>query len=98
MCRALWSQPRRGLDPSFCGAALEMWDVQPHPWPPSTGCQKHHPPPSVMDGNHPWFRATGLMGTVISAAGRVSGSVLAPGASRSEDPLTSSFILSPNVY
>jgi hypothetical protein len=51
-----------------------------------------------MDGNHPWFRAAGLMGTVISAAGRVLGNVLASGASRSEDPLTSSFILSPNVY
>lgn len=94
----------------FCGAALCNVGCLAPSRLLSTGRQKHHPPPSVIsrnvsrhqmcpgDQNHPRFRATGLVGTVIGTVGKISGCVLAPGAGMSEDPLTSSFIPSPAVY
>lgn len=58
-----------GAGSFFVGLPLKCGMFSTIPEPLSTGCQKHYPPPSVTDGNHPWFRATeGLMGTVIQCS------------------------------
>lgn len=66
------------------GLPCAMWEDRQHPWPPSTGLQKHHRRPSVMpkclqtshvsrDQHRPWLRAAGLVGTGVRTAVRAEG-------------------------